>query len=189
MNSTDFEFIIDTKSRITISIPDVPLKNNYYYKPIKKLNKFDEATVQLITLKEKLILQKDILDDIILDLRGSLKKALSNELFLPNTIQQSNWGLEFNRLLYYDNEINLSYFWVWSYTNNIQTLLYNSHNKIYLEIVPTCPNLVTNKSKHTVDKLFRRFMKTYKPYFVTTISHETAQKWLAQCEEIVKIIT
>ena len=79
-------------------------------------------------------------------------------------------------------------YWVWSSLERTHTLLYNYENKIYLEISPGCPDLFTDKSARTINKLFKEFMKTYKPYFVTEIPIETAKQWLEQSEQIIQMI-
>lgn len=35
---------------------------------------------------------------------------------------------------------------------------------------------------------YEEWIKTYKPYFITTLSRETAQQWLEQAEYIIKIV-
>ena len=121
-------------------------------------------------------------------LQEALKKALANNLPLPDALEKGNVGIGLNKMLQRKNNINLRPFWIWSF-NDVETLIYNADNKIYLEIAPTCPDIFADKSAKIINMLFQKFIKTYKPYLVSTISRQRAQKWLAQCEEIVKIIT
>jgi|GEM_PF-2076987 hypothetical protein len=192
--STKFDFIIDRNNKITVTVPDIPSKINYYYEPTEKLNQFDEATVYFninghkenAPSKNKIILKQDTIDYTIFRFYELLQEAVSNHLALANnTIMPGNLGAELNKMLNRTSKFDIRPFWVWSCLNNTDTLLYNYNNKIFLEIVPTCPDLFTNKATQIVDKLFKRFMKTYKPYFVAQISHKKAQAWLKQCEEIL----
>ena len=185
---TEFSFIIDNNKKIMISIPNLPLKFNYYYEPTEKLHKFDEATAYLITMQNQMVLHQDMLDDIILSFEGTLKKVVSNNLPLPSTIKPGNAGAELNMMLNDISDLNMKPYWVWSSLERTHTLLYNYDNKIYLEISPGCPDLFTDKPARTINKLFKEFMKTHKPYFVIEIPLETAKKWLEQSEQIIQMI-
>ena len=41
-------FVLDKDKKITIQIPDLPNKVNYYYEPTEKIHKFDEGTVSFV---------------------------------------------------------------------------------------------------------------------------------------------
>jgi hypothetical protein len=168
-----------------ISIPDYPFKKNFYYNPSPKLHEFDEATILFVSSRQELIIKKDSLSSIIFRFYNKLKKALANQLILPPSVTPKKLGSDLNKMLIDIIDVDFSPFWLMSTSHHIQILLYNYNNKIFLEIVPTCPDLFTNKATQIVDKLFKRFMKTYKPYFVAQISHKKAQAWLKQCEEIL----
>jgi len=185
---TEFNFVLDNKTKILISIPDLQLKFNYYYEPTEKLHKFDEAKVCFVSKQNEILLCQDILDHIIQTMHVRLKKASTNNLLLPERLKAGYVGAELNKMLNGISDLNLNPFWMWSALGEVQTLLYNYDNKIYLEIVPTFPDSFDDNSDKPLSELFKEFMKTYKPYFVTEIPIETAQQWLEQSEQIIQMI-
>lgn len=180
-------FILDKNKKISILVPDVSTKINYFYKPTEHLHKFDEATAIFINENNNFQIKKDTLDEILLTLNGTLKNVLLKNKCLPDIIQAGNAGYVLNNIL---NDLGpniLSPFWVWS-SKHIQTLIYKSNNTIYLEIVPTYPWVYEEPKPGDKYISFDEFMKTYKPYAVEIISPETAQIWLNKCQEILDLI-
>jgi len=183
---TIIDFTLNVNIKITIIIPEVSSKFNYYYEPTEKLNQFDEATVYFINSANKLELYKDVLDDALFSLNGSLRKAVSNTLLLPKTIAVGTAGYVFNNMLNGVIDIELEHLWVWS-MRGISTLIYTINNTIYLEIVPIYPWTFSEPGGDNYIS-FDEFMKNYKPYVVEIIPHETALQWIKTSEEYLKII-
>lgn len=182
---TTFTFIVTQSAKITVEIPNVPEKFNYYYEPTEKLHQFDEAKVFFITPTESINIRTDTLDEIFYPLYIGLKKTIKNELSLPPSISPENIGVEFNKMLYNtEKKVDFYPYWIWS-IRHIQTLLYNYDKKIYLTILPNCPDIYADKPDKIIEKSFNTFIKNFKPYFAGEISHKTAKEWLKQCEEIL----
>lgn len=183
-----FDFVIDFEKKITINIPDPSEKFNYYYDITSSLNKFDEATALLIMNDRQVVLAKDILDDVIVSFNATLKRALENHLHLPSYLKTPGIGFELNKMLNDKNDYDFSPFWMWSSLTHVQTLIYNYQSEIYLEIIPTCPDVNTDQSDEIIEESFQKFMKNYKPILVTTIPLQIAQDWLVETEKIITMI-
>lgn len=184
---TNIIFKLDTTSLISIKIPDLPEKFNYYYEPTEHLHKFDEAETFFIKNNKQLQLKKDILQEAILPFNFLLKKAIANELSLPEGINPGDVGKELNKSYNERPHAEVSSFSVWqSVRRKTCTLLYNFNDSIYLEIVPLYKWSYIEPKKNEKYIPFDEFLKTYKPYYVEVIPRNVAFAWQKQCEEIIK---
>lgn len=181
-------FVLDKDKKITIQIPDLPNKVNYYYEPTEKIHKFDEGTVSFVDKDFNIELKKEILNEIVCPFYALLKKALHNELQLPDITKIGHAGYALNSMLHNKQDDSIPLYWLWAGSEHRSTLLYNANNTIYLEIVPLYPWLYRDKKPSDNYISFDEFMKTYKPYVVETIPIDIAKQWLKQCEELLKNI-
>lgn len=183
---TEIIFKLDTNSFISITIPDLPDKFNYYYEPPGNLHKFDEATTVFRKARRKKELHKDILQEAIIPFHFLLKKALAKELPLPAGIKPGEVGKELNKSYNELPHAKVSSFLLWETNKHTSTLLYNFNDLIYLEIVPTYKWSYVEPSKNECYFTFNEFLKSYKPYYVEVIPHYIALEWQNQCEAIIK---
>lgn len=185
---TEFNFFLDKESKINIVIPDLPQKHNYYYEPTDKLNRFDEVTVTYTGDNFSIVLSKDILNEILHVFNECLKKVIHGKLQLLSTAKTGTLGYTLNNILNEKQDDDISFFWVWSSLNNIDTLFYNIGDEIYLEIVPAYPWTYQEPTAGDGYISFEEFMNNYKPYVVKNISVNTAIQWQRTCEDILKSI-
>lgn len=183
-----FDFPISKTKILKISIPDLPEKFNYYYEPTEKLHEFDEATVTFIDQDSCLEINKDMLTQIVTVLHGTLKLLLANNLQIPKQVSPGSLGILLNNKINRVTRADLSNFWMWSSENNNGTLMYNSNDKIYMEIVPLYPWTFVDPNPGDSYISFDDFMKQYKYYAFEPISKETAIEWHNQCEKILTMI-
>lgn len=187
------KLVINSNKSIDVVIPPVKDKFNYYFKPTNKLHKFDEIIVVLHKENQEIIIGSDMAKIIVNTPKQVFEYALENGLPLPDNITVGRLGYYYNNYLYKENEeedfLDFSYGSLWS-GKNIQTWMYTSNNKIYLEVAPVYPwiwdepGTVTDPNYITFDE----FMKTYKPIAVEEIDRTTVQKWIEQCDEILDTI-
>lgn len=185
---TVINFDLSSDKKIRVTVPDWPDKINYYYEPTKKLHKFDEATVAYIESEINIELTKDIIDVIMCRFYESLKKAVNADTLLPHFIRPGDLGYVLNRALNGLEEIDISPYWLWSSSKNMQVLLYNSSNKIYLEVVPSYPWTFLDPLPGDHYMSFEEFMKNYQPYVVEIIPMEIAIQWKDQCNRLLDSI-
>jgi len=179
-------FKLNAESLISIQIPDMPKKFNYYYEPTTEIHQFDEATTFFIKKNKKLELAKDVLQEAILPFNFLLKKALIRELYLPTEIKPGEVGKELNKSYNERPYAEVSSFLLWETVKHVSTLLYNFNDLIYLEIAPTYKWSYLELKKNEKYITFDEFLKTYKPYYVEIIPHDVAFVWQKQCEDIIK---
>jgi hypothetical protein len=186
---------INLDKSIDILTPYVEDKFNTYYQPTETLNRFDEIFFILKDKNDKTILVSEIVELIMYDTKKKLEEALKNEIILPNDINIGELGYNYNIVTYNENneKFNLTKFILWSdglTRTNLRTFIYNKDNKTYLEIAPVYPWIWDEPGTVTdIDYItFDEFMKAYKPITVAEIDSVTAQKWLQQCDEILKIM-
>ena len=133
------DFILSSDEILTIEIPDVSMKYNYYYEPTEKLHKFDEVTVFFSTKGNQVEIYKDILDDFITPFHRFLEKAIAHDLDLPHEIVEGEAGKILNYYLNERSVVDLKSFWLCSSLKNNDTLMYSKNSKIYIEIAPMYP--------------------------------------------------
>lgn len=182
------EFILNSQKKISITVPDLPEKINYYRKPTNELHKFDVVTVLFITDGHRIQLIEESLDFIVGSLYSVLIKAINNKSKLSVGLQVGNIGIVLNNNLNKITNIDLSQFWIFSSQEGIQTLIYNTDDKIYLEIAQTYPWFFRDPELGEDFITFEQFMKNYKPYVIEVIPKDIAIGWKKQCEYLLKNI-
>jgi hypothetical protein len=185
-------FSISNGKSFFILVPPDHLKATWYTKPSKKLNKFDEIFFVYETEIICIFLANDEELHIVLDiLITALKKCLNDtkELELQKPAQCGNLGIYFNNnAMKDDHRYDFSRYWLFS-TKEIQTWIYTLNNEIYIEISNSWRWLYLEPDLSDPNFIsYDEFMKNYKPIAVEKISEETAQKWLEQCNRLMKKI-
>ena len=136
----------------------------------------------------------------MLYLADNLKKALNRELLLHFSITKDLGYLRNQNLC---NDIILPTYsfpdggtrWVgylyflWQSNAHFDSWIYNAHDgSIIFEVTPFYPYMYCEPEEEPDYIPYEEWIKTYKPYFITTLSRETAEKWLEQAEHIINII-
>lgn len=186
-------FSIDSTSQLII-----PLKD-----PVEWLGPLYLEKILLVVNLKKNILSKSTVYHDLLDLADLLNKALKQQLFLHHSITKDLGYLD-NERLCNDADLPTQSFsnggiaWVgykyhlWSARNKLISLnswIYNNPNgSIILEVTPLYPYMFCEPEEEPDYIPYEEWIKTYEPYFITTLSRETAQQWLDQAERIIKII-
>ncbi len=169
---------INNNEKITINIPDFKNKINYFYKPQEKLHRFDEAIVIYEYIQKKIILEKEAVKEVLNGLKTSLKWALNNNLYLPDSVNVGEVGRNCNIDRYTSNNINNYCNYALFCEQKVQTWIYNDQfGEIYLEISPRCPLVYREYEEGDEFSTFEDFMKNYKPYAFFHIDRKTAQQW------------
>lgn len=134
-----------------------------------------------------------------------LQKTLANQLILHESIT-TDLGYLFNEysaiicgekkqestILRFIQKNNESYwagidYSLWAY--EITTWIYNKPDgSIVFEITPFYPYMYCEPEEEPDYIPYEEWIKTYKPYFITTLSRETGLQLLEQAERIIKII-
>lgn len=162
----------------------------------------------LITLEQNntcIKLAHDSLYNNMISFTRSLKKGLNNDLQLHQSLTH-DIGFLFNQysaricgkklkeptFLTYIIKNDKSYwpgnnYGLWEY--DFITWIYNDNNgNIIFEVTPFYPYMYCERKKEPSYIPYNKWIKTYKPFFIKTISKETAQEWLNQAECIIKTI-
>jgi len=189
---TKYEIIFTINDTHKISIP---LKD-----PIEFLGPIYREKILLVLNKHKILLSKSTIYHDMLDLTSSLKKALAQEFF-PDCSITKDFGHLHNEYLY--NSINPSIHtlehdtddWpgytnlVWSSTAHFDTWIYNAADgSIIFEVTPVYPYLFSEPEEEPDYIPYAEWIKTYKPYFITTLSKETALEWIEQADKIIWMV-
>ena len=75
------------------------------------------------------------------------------------------------------------------WAKNFVSWIYNKPDgSIIFEITPFYPYMYCEPEEEPNYIPYKEWIKTYKPYFITTISKETAKEWLQRAELIIKTI-
>ena len=193
-----------TKYEITFPINNItkiiiPLKD-----PVEWLGPIYQKHILFLHDKEKIILSKDAIYHDMLDLANLLKKALNQELFLHTYITKEI-GYLHNQYIYDNINIPICTFssdnnsdWIgykyhlWSARNDLVSIdswIYNAPDEsIIFEVTPIYPYMYCEPEEEPDYIPYEEWIKTYKPYFITTLSREIAEQWLEQAEYIIKIV-
>lgn len=192
MNKYEITFSIHTTNKIIISLK----KSLEYLDPL-----YREEIALLIDTK-KIILSNATLYHNMIYLAENLKKALNHGLNLAPSITK-DIGYSHNKYLY--NAINISMpeisndiewvgyqYHLWSTRNDLISMdswIYNDGDgSIVFEVTPIYPYLFSEPEEKQNYIPFEEWIKSYKPYFITTLSRERAEEWLKQAESIIKIV-
>ena len=71
--------------------------------------------------------------------------------------------------------------------NELDTWLYNKSDAIVFEITPVYKWHFVDPEKDEIFISYEKFIKNYKPIFITTIPLQVAKKWLIKAENLLKI--
>ena len=115
---------------------------------------------------------------------------LTQTFTLPDRVTAGNVGYYMN--MYREHRTHnleiVNQFRIWWSKQDIQTLLYNANNRIYLEIVPIYPwHLEIPKTDDEYEP-FDAFMQRYAPYVVTEVPRENVIAWRDKCYNLLKDI-
>lgn len=181
-------FNISYDKVITIYIPDVHEKFNYYYLPSEALHKFDEITVILSVNTCENLLAKDIFAEIILSLRNSLIRLVKLDSQVPLFIDKCKFGYFWSLSAAEKFRHNIPNRFVWSTSDGAQTWIYNVDDEIWLEIGLTYPWLFRDPAGNEVYVPIEEWLINYKPLLCEKISLNLAQEWLNKCNNLLQQI-
>jgi hypothetical protein len=191
-NTHCITFWIDHKNKIVIPLQD----------PINTLEPIYEETIVLYHSNHEIIISDRTIYHDMSDLAAILKKALQKDL-LPHPSITEDIGYLYNHYHYHNDNDNFTMHafptgvieWIgylyhmWESSLNFDSWIYNSPDgSIIFEITPFYPYMYCEPEEEENYIPFEEWIKTYKPYFITTLSQETALQWLAQAERIIKIV-
>ncbi len=190
MTKYEISFVINDAAKMII-----PLKD-----PIEFLGSIYIEKILLIFNRHKALLSKSAIYHDMLDLTRKLKKALKEEYFLHCSITK-DIGYLHNEYLYSsinppDNIFsNNDHDWIgysyhlWASNAHFDTWIYNAADgSITFEVTPIYPYLFSEPEEEPDYIPYEEWIKTYKPYFITTLSRETAEEWIEQAERIIWMV-
>lgn len=184
-NKCSVSFNINEQEYFVIEIP---------HKSIDQLQSCEQLTGMYHTRDGRILPilnQYSCIEGELDDLIEKLTCALDNKLEIDKA-KFPNIGYQWNEDLYFASKGEN--FWpgaeylCFSTANNIETFIYTENSIIYLEIIPTYPWLFGRAPKDLKKVSFKQFLKDYKPYARTTITRETAEKWLVTAQNLRDII-
>ena len=183
-------FPINKETKIVI-----PLKD-----PIDYIGATYEENIFLYHNNHKNIISDRTIYHDMLDLVDIIKKALNKELFLHSSISK-DIGYLYNYCHYDNTNLAMHTFpngtvrWVgylyhlWESNSNFDSWIYNKPDgSIIFEVTPFYPYMYCEPEEEPDYIPYEEWIKTYKPYFIATLSRETAQQWIEQAEEIIRMV-
>lgn len=193
MNKYDLSFILNSTDKIVIKLEE----------PLTQVHCCYMTDTILLHVQQKILLSSEPLFFNMKDLSSILQKALRNELQLHESINQDigyllneyyqckegfvmhNFSEESSSWVGY-----LYHLWEGSKKNiRYVTWIYNNRaGEIVLEVTPSYPYFFCDPEDEPNYISYQEWIKNYRPYLITTISNETAQKWLLQAHEIINQI-
>jgi len=185
------QFVINNNSNITITVPSLPEKMNDIFPPTEQLHSLDIATVTYNEhQKKKLTLHKEVIDEVLYSYYLVLERVLERAFTLPERVNIGDVGYYLNIYREYRTHdlAVLDQFRVWCSKQHIQTLLYNTNNNIYLEIIPLYPWHLAIPETDDEYEPFDAFMQRYTPYVVTEVARENVITWRDKCYNLLKDI-
>lgn len=193
MTAYKITFNIDNTAQLIIPLED----------PAEVLSPLYRGKILLLLNSHTFLLSKTTVYHNMLDLVDLLKKVLNQKLFLDSsmikdigyfhnehlcrtsqlpTYEFSNGGIDW---------IGYSYH-LWSARDGLISLdswIYNGPDgSIIFEITPLYPYMFSEPEEEPGYITYDEWIKTYKPYFITTLSKKTAQDWLERAEIIIKTV-
>jgi hypothetical protein len=163
---------------------------------------YDQIKISLQTMTENCVLVHEELDGTLTSFKYLLGRALEKKIHIHPSIKQ-NIGYTWDQVLHDKTSIEYvitpeSGMWVgkknllWSTRSSgrpsLTTWLYNSDDLIVMEITPTYSWHFSDPKKGEKFIEYDEFMKSYKPFFKTIITPETAQKWIKQIDSLLAIV-
>lgn len=190
MKKYEITFFIDNINKIII-----PLKD-----PVEWMGPLYIEKILLVSDNKKILLSKTTIYHDMIYFAEHLRKGLKKELYLHPSIKKDIGYLHNEDVC---NEANFptcslpngGISWVgylhhlWESNAHFDSWIYNaSDGSIIFEVTQLYPYLLSEPEEPNHIP-YEEWIKTYKPYFITTLSRETAEQWLEQAERIIKIIS
>lgn len=193
MNKREVTFKLNDTQKIVITLEE----------PLDEIHCCSNALITFHKDNEILKLEDDMLSCNLHILISLLTKALNNELPLHKSLQgktgylaahYSFYALDKDKLtqlgLILDEDDNWAgedyQLWGWDFTGWIHN---DKNDNIILELTPRYKGGWYDPDDTKNVKEYEAFLNNYKSYFTTTISRETAQKWLTQANALLKQIS
>lgn len=185
-------FSINKETKIIVPLQD----------PIEFLGPIYEENILLHNNNHTIVISNRTIYHDMLDLVDILKKALNNELPLHPSISQ-DIGYLYNYNHYNSNDTSfvahvfdtgiirwIGYLYhLWESNCNFDSWIYNAPDgSIVFEITPFYPYMYCEPEEEPNYIPYEEWIKTYKPYFITTLSKETALEWIEQAEKIIWMV-
>lgn len=165
--------------------------------------RFEEIEIYLNCDSKRCVLyEKDFIFVAIYSLNDLLKKALSNDLFLHESIS-NDIGYLWNEYLRESSKYNLvdivskdgrdrylvgKNYLLWSSLHDTSTWLCNKNNSIYLEVTPEYKWTFDDPKEDEKYIPYNKWIKNYDPIATIELKREVAQEWLATTEKILFLI-
>lgn len=163
-------------------------KDNLYYEPTEKLNRFDLLQIFYIENGEKTFLLEDILSEIVLSFLNTVKPIIRNEIDLTEKIKPGTFGYLYNNLFFdskngvWKNELAPS---LWGGIN-VLVVMYSCNHSVYLEVFS-----VFNFGEDDLDEEevanFKKFMENYAPIGVMKLDKSTLLEWRQQVRDFFEL--
>jgi hypothetical protein len=154
-------------------------------------------------------LVQDCFDHVIEEFKSIIKKAINDQLKLHSSLlgnaEYSLLGYQWCKYLKKNDRKDLVYGdedtgipWVgYKYTlfetchgiDRPASWLYNDERgNIIFELTPVYPWYYSKPGSGETFIKYSKWMKTYKPILTRTISKETAQQWIKQIDDLIKVV-
>lgn len=194
-NTQETSFIINNKTKIIV----------FHQTEDRELDCNFEDSIIFINDDVEITLAYGFVYHHLRELQFLLTQAIHNQLILHKTIFK-DLGFLFNEysavicgekqkestdLMYIQKDDNS--YWpgndysLWAY--DMTSWIYNEPDgSIVFEVTPFYPYMYCEPEEEPDYIPYEEWIKTYKPYFITTISKETALQWLEQAERIIEIV-
>jgi hypothetical protein len=189
MKTYNIEFVINPTTKFIINLEE----------PLHAVHCCYDVSVTLIH-EDRIFdaIKRETVDEIVNNFKCFAEEALRNELQLHESITQ-DLGLLFNEDCQFKPGLfqvpNPAGFW-WvgnryalTTANKLATWLYNdSQGTIIFEATPIFPFSYRNHKKDPNYVPYWKWIKTYKPYFITEASRECIESWITKANPILKQI-
>ena len=192
---SEIVFTLTKNEKIIISI-DIPLT---------EVNCCTETSIIFIQKNHELVLTNDSLFNNIKTMIVLLQKCINQALLLDNTITKDIGYLfnQYSAIICGENlerptfvtyiRKNNELYWVGNdyqlWSADYITWLYNCvDGSIIFEVTPFYPYMYCEPEEEPNYISYEEWIKSYKPYFIATLSRERAEEWLKQAEDIIKVI-
>lgn len=196
MKTFDIYFKVNDKEYIKIECPHQE----------EDLFRYDEVTISFCDSNghQYTLYTDDFIIEALRCFQVLLERVINNRSALDTSIESGItsrdigylWNEDLQAKDYLVTAINSDgvKYWIglnhllWSSLRNLTTWLYNSQNKIFIEITPVYQWHFNNPKKDHIFVTYDEFMKNYRPCVIREISKEIAQEWLAKVNQLLKIV-
>ena len=165
-------------------------KDNLYYEPTDKLNRFDLLQVFYSEVGKEIFIAEEIINEIVPNFLDTIKVVINNEVDVTGKIEPGRFGYFYNQsffdLFMKDSGEDDVFKYILCSGIGIQIAIYAYGELVYVEVFPSFRYREGYSDEQIVEN-FKKFMENYAPIGVMKLDKNILLQWRQQVRDFFEL--